>query len=248
MLLLLASLLTVSLTLANTENLIPDAEKVIGKRVPDVILTLEGGIKTSLKNLSEGKPLLISFIYTKCTSACPLIVDGIKEGLKGVVRPYKVVLIDFDERDTVYDLRKFREERKIPENWLLAKAENENLRKLTEALDFKYVYDRKTDMFYHSNVLVVLTPELKVSSYFLGVKYSSKDLSNAIDLAYLGATSESPVKGFLLRCFRYNPVTGKYEIDWSFIAMIVGSLIPISLMFYFIVWKEIRGLVRRFSS
>jgi len=228
---LLASLFLLFMS-AHAQNIVPNPERVLGGTVPDVYLLDEKGNRKKLSAFSGGEPLVLSFIYTRCTSACPLIVKGLKEALsEGSSR---VLLIDFDDRDTSADLRDFRNKHAIPPRWDIAVAKGENLKRLTEALDFRFFYDEKTDMFAHPNVLVVLSPSLKVSGYMLGVNYDRDKLATILTKAKTGKVELGWVRGILLKCFRYDPVEKTYVIDWSFIAMILGGLIPISGMAYYL--------------
>jgi len=222
-------------------DITPKPEFVLGKKVPDVTLINERGEEITLSKIAGGKPLILSLIYTRCTSACPMIVRGIKDALKDISRKdAKVLLVDFDERDTPKDLERFRRKRDLfGDRWVVAMAKGDNLRALTRAVDFKYFYDEKTDMFAHPNILVVLSPNLTISGYMMGVRYNPNKLSLLIEKARLGKVDLNPVKGFFLKCFRYDPVTGTYFIDWSFVAMIVGGLIPILGMLYFLFLKDI---------
>ena len=57
--------------------------------------------------------------------------------------------------------------------------------------------------------MVVLTPRGKISRYFFGVEYSSRDVQRAL----MEASDEkigSPVQRLILYCYPYNPATGKY--------------------------------------
>jgi protein SCO1/2 len=246
---LLVPLLLSLLFYSFSQDIVPDARKVIGRTVPNVLLQTDEGKTLRLKDLAEGKPLLLSFIYTRCTSACPMIVRGIREAVSGLEeRDFKVVLIDFDERDTLGELREFRARRGIEEGWVLALVKGEDLGRLTSSLDFKFFYEEKTDMFAHPNVLVVLTPDLRVSSYFLGVSYDSSELAEAVDRAYAGELKLNPIRSLILKCFRYDPITGAYTVDWSFIAMVVGGLIPLLGMAYFLFLRDVISGLRRAVS
>lgn len=226
----------------------PNPDLVLGKRVPDVALIDEWGREVTLRDVSSGKPVVLSMVYTRCTSACPLIVEGMKEALKRMGRKdFTPLLVDFDERDRPEDLRKFIRERRIGDGWRVTVAKGENLRKLTNVLDFKFYYDRGTDTFAHPNVLVVISPDLRVSGYMLGVRYDPDRLSSMIDKAWRGQVDLNWVKGLLLRCFRYDPATGTYTLDWSFVAMVIGGLIPLSGMFYFLFLKDLLPRIRRFA-
>ncbi|NPA41758.1 MAG: SCO family protein [Aquificae bacterium] len=243
--LLVPFLLFLSL-LSFSSELIPKAEFLLGKEVPDVVLITSEGRTATLSELADGKPMLLSFIYTRCTSSCPLIVQKLKEALRNIDEgTYKVLLVDFDQRDTVEDLRNFINRRDIGEGWEVVLAKGENLELLSKSLDFKFFYDEKTDMFAHPNLLVVLSPRLRISGYVLGISFKSSKLKELIELAKVDKVALSPLKGILLRCFRYDPVTGTYTLDWSFVVMVFGGLVPITLMFYFVVLKGFIAGLRR---
>ncbi len=246
---LLASLLLL-LSLSFSEDLTPKADFVLGKRVPDVVLTTSEGTQAKLSDLSRGKPLLMSFVYTRCTSSCPVIVQRLKRALSELGRSdYTVLLVDFDERDSVSELRDFVKQRGIEEpNWKVVLARGDELTRLTRAVDFKFYYDDKTDMFAHPNVLVVVSPDMRVSGYVLGLSYDPDKLSSLITSAASGRISLNPIKGLLLKCFRYDPITGTYSIDWSFVAMLLGGSLPLALMFYFVVFKNVVTGIRRFPA
>lgn len=244
---LLFSLLLFLSSLSFSLDILPRAEFVLGNKVPDVQLVTHRGEITTLSALASGKPTLLTFIYTKCTSSCPIIFQNLSETLKKLpYTDYKVVLIDFDERDNLSDLKRFAQQR-LPANgrWVVALAKGDNLRALTSSLDFRFTYDEKTDMFAHPNILAVLSPDLKLSGYILGLSFSSSKLLELVSKAREGKVDMNPIKGLILKCFRYDPVTGAYTIDWSFVAMIVGGLIPISLMIYFLVLKDFLMGLRR---
>jgi len=219
------------------ESLIPRTDLVIGRKVPNVELIDSDGNKVFLRDVASGKVLLMTFIYSSCTSSCPLIVENLKKALPR--EDFVVALIDFDERNTPESLRKFVKVRNIEEPfWKPLLAKGESLRLLSGVLDFKYFYDEKTDTFFHPNVLIILTPDLRVSSYILGLTYDPSTLERLIKKAKKGEINQNPIKGIILQCFRYDPITGTYTVDWSFVAMLIGGGIPLAVMFYFIFLRD----------
>ena len=225
-------------------ELTPRAELVIGREVPNVRITLPSGESTTLRDFSEGKPVVLSFIYTRCTSSCPVIIQRLSKALD-IQREYKVLLIDFDMRDTPKELRKFLKERSISDpRWAVALPSHSALERLSSALDFRFSYDEKTDMFAHPNILVILTPSLKVSSYVLGLSYDRNKIDELLTKADSGELLLNPIKGLLLKCFRYDPVAGTYTVDWSFVAMLIGGALPITGMFYALFLRNLLARIR----
>ena len=83
------------------------------------------------------------------------------------------------------------------------------LRQLTESVGFRYVYVPARDQFAHASGIMVLTPEGKVSRYFYGVEYPTRDLRLGLVEAAANRIG-SAVDQVLLLCFHYDPTTGKY--------------------------------------
>lgn len=235
------------LSLSFSQSLVPKAELVIGNYVPDVKVIKSSGEEVKLSSLSEGKPIILSFIYTRCTSSCPLIIQSLKKSLGDMAGSYRVVLVDFDLRDSPADLRSYMKSKKI-DGWEVVLPRGEALTRLTKALDFRFTYDEKTDMFAHPNVLVVLSPSLRVVGYILGLSYDPDTLSSLIGRASRNEPMTNPIRTLFLKCFRYDPVTGSYFFDWSFVAMIAGGLIPLSFMFYYLFLKDVLTSFRRSSA
>ncbi|MDQ7037822.1 MAG: SCO family protein, partial [Aquificota bacterium] len=56
----------------------PNESRTLGKQVPDVVLVDSEGEEFNLYSL-KGKPVILSPIYTHCTSACPIITESLKK-------------------------------------------------------------------------------------------------------------------------------------------------------------------------
>jgi protein SCO1 len=69
----------------------------------------------------------------------------------------------------------------------------------------------------------MLTPEGKISRYFYGITYPSRDLRLGLIDASEGKIS-SPVDTILLFCYHYDPHTGKYGLLISRVLQLLGVL------------------------
>jgi protein SCO1/2 len=80
---------------------------------------------------------------------------------------------------------------------------------LSNAVGFRYYYDRETGEYAHEPGFVVLTPDGRISKYFFGIDYSALDLRLALVEASEGKVG-TVVDRILMMCFHYDPKTGKY--------------------------------------
>ncbi len=223
-------------------NLLPNEKKTIGNHVPNILLQDHEGKIYTLKEVSQGRVAIINPIYTKCSSACPVMTEGLKKAIKDLGEDVRVISLTFDPSDDPSNLKRFKEAHKLPENWIVARSDQ--VEELLEAIDYKYRYDERLREFEHPNLYVVLTPSGKISRYIYGVNPRLKELK----LSVLSAKGEevrlNPVEGFWLRCFRYNPDTGTYQIDWFFVFDVIGGLLTF-LVVPLLVWgRSLYAFVR----
>ncbi|GAB4422874.1 MAG: SCO family protein [Thermodesulfovibrionales bacterium] len=205
----------------------PEERNTIGRPVPDVRLVGAGGRSLSLMEVIGGKPLILSLIYTRCQTTCLLITDSLIEvvdKMGGLGEKYSVLTLSFDPADTPESLEEFRRRYGLDrKGWFVAGGSNGELKRLLNAIDFQYILDKATGEFIHPNLLVILTPDGRVSRYIYGVSYKERDLRLSLLNAKKGISSLSIPEGILLRCYKFNPLTGTYETDWAFIMHMIGG-------------------------
>lgn len=219
----------------------PDEKTTLGTYMPDVRFFDSKGNEFYLKEVLGDRPLVVSFIYTRCVTACLIITGSLKDAVSeigGLGEDYRVLTFSFDPRDMPHDLERFRRQWDMDgKDWIVASAEGENMEKFLKALDFHYTFNRITGEIFHPNFLVILSPDGKITRYLYGVFPEAKNLKLSILEAKKGKTSFSPLEGFLLRCYTYDPATNSYRLDLSFIIGVVmggGTIITIFL----VVWGK----------
>ncbi len=91
--------------------------------------------------------------------------------------------------------------------------------------------------FAHASVIMMLTPEGKLSRYFYGIQYPERDVRLGLEEASQGKIS-SPVDAILLFCYHYDPHTGKYGLLISRVIQLAGGLtILIGGIFLFFLFR-----------
>jgi protein SCO1/2 len=83
------------------------------RTLPAVALEDQNGRAFSL-GAYRGRPVVVDFVYTQCTSACPLLSAGFqrlyrKERSRDATQPLQLVTISFDARDDPDHLRAYAE-------------------------------------------------------------------------------------------------------------------------------------------
>lgn len=195
----------------------------LGERLPgELTFTDWRGEKVKLSSLHQGeRPVLLTLVYYRCPTLCGLVLNGMVSALKRtgleVGRDVSVVTVSIDPEETPELARKKRAVElaslgltEEAQGWSFLVGEEAAVAELAEAVGFRYGYDEEIKQFAHAAVLMVLTPDGRVSRYIYGVTYPPRDLKLAL-LEASGGRVGTAFDRFLLTCYRYDPATRRYE-------------------------------------
>jgi protein SCO1/2 len=207
----------------------------LNNQVPlDLKFRDETGQTVTLGSYFGKKPVILSLVYYTCPMLCTMAENGLLNALRDVKfnigEQYEVVTVSIDPTETpemalgkkaVYVGLYGRPGSK--QGWHFLVGDEPSIRALAQAVGFHYNYIPETKQFAHATGIIVLTPQGKVSRYFYGILYPSRD----IRLALVEASNEkigNPVDAVLLYCCQYDPTTGKYSIIVSRVLRIAGVI------------------------
>ena len=198
-----------------------DFEQRLGAQVPlDAGFQDEADRPVRLRDCCAGKPVVLVLAYYRCPMLCTHVLNALVESLRGIPfaigREFNVVTVSFDAREkpelAAAKRRAYLDHYARPgaeRGWHFLTGDEGPIKRLTEAVGFRYTYDAKHDVFAHASGIMVLTPAGKVSRYFLDIKYSPRDLRLGLVEASEGKVGSAWDKA-LLYCFHYDPSEGKY--------------------------------------
>lgn len=133
----------------------------------------------------RGKPRLVVMIFTRCETACPLIVEDLKEIAQEIEVKHSakldVSLFSLDSfRETPESLAAFSAKRKLPPHWqLLTTSDAGAVAELAATLGVKY--KRLPDgNFIHSNTIYFLNREGEVVTQKDGIKSAREEFMKRI--------------------------------------------------------------------
>jgi len=197
-------------------------DQKLGAQVPlDLIFRDEAGREVRLGDYLGKRPVLLSLAYYECPMLCGMALQGVARGMKGIPfapgREFEVVTVSFDPREkpALARLKKtafvdFYGRPGAAEGWHFLTGDPEPIRRLTEAVGFRYAWDASAGQFAHATGLVVLTPDGRIARYLFGTDYAPKDLRLSLVEAADGRIG-SLTDNLLLLCYRYDPRTGRYS-------------------------------------
>jgi len=187
----------------------------------DLQLLDETGRYVPLSQFFDGtRPVVLNLAYFSCPMLCNLVVEGFVEAIGEMGwtlgEEFRVVTVSIDPRDTPAAARNRKDilvrELGRPDavtGWHLLTGHEKNIRAVADAVGFGYEWNAARSEYAHGAVLVLLTPDGRVSRYIYGVKFDPKVLRLSLVEASEGKVGSTMDKIFLL-CFHYDPTTAQY--------------------------------------
>jgi protein SCO1/2 len=194
----------------------------------------ETGRDVQLRQYFGQKPVVLAFVYYNCPMLCDQIQMGVVGSLRMLSfnpgRDYEVVFVSFDSRDTPQlaaekkqrDLEHFRRP-ETASGWHFLTGSQESVAAATQAANFRFRFDEKSNTFAHASGVLILTPDGRISRYFYGVEYPGRDMRWGLVDASAGKIG-SPIDHVLLFCYHYDPSTAKYSASILRIIRLGGIL------------------------
>ena len=183
----------------------------------------EAGNDVTLGQYFDGKrPVVLAFVYYSCPMLCTQIMNGVSRAIKVLPwtpgKEFDVVFVSFDPRDKPETaaakksaLLNYWSTQSQASAWHFLTGEEPEIRRVTSAAGFFYMWDVKSQQYAHLSGVLVLTPDGKLSRYFYGVEYSPKELRLALFESAAGHIG-SVVDQLLLYCYHYDPSQGRYGV------------------------------------
>jgi protein SCO1 len=162
----------------------PNQEKTLGTVLPEVHFTDDSGKEFLLSEL-RGKPLILNPIFASCKHTCSPIIQNLKKALPADAKlgvDYHLLTFSFDPKDDVARMQTLRTQHGLAEPWRLAVGNKDEVRRLLDALDFRYL-TLEEDGFAHSNFVVAADSDQKIRFYLLGVTQDPNMFLRALEVA-----------------------------------------------------------------
>lgn len=199
----------------------------LGSQLPlDAPFVDSDGKSVRLGDSFHQRPVVLAQVYFKCGMLCPQVLHGMAEALRQTgFHPgdqYDIVVASIDPDDTTADAAETKAHIVAMLDTPGAAAhvhfltgQQHSITALASATGFHYVRvpgpDGKMDQYAHSSVIMIATPDGRMSKYFSGIEYQPRDLRLALIEAsnrHIGSLSDI----VLLYCCNYSPSQGRYTV------------------------------------
>lgn len=242
----------------------------LGVQVPlDLVFRDESERPITLREAMQGKVTILVPVYFRCPDLCNKVLNGLLDGLRGMPSDFtagdkfNVVTVSMDPKEHA-DLGAPKKARYLEEygrpntenGWRFLTGKREPIEELLRTVGYHYEFDKAFKEYKHPSAIIILTPEGKVSRYFLGIGYddpvkveagavvpapSWKNLKLSLVEAS-GGKIGSLADNLLLACSRWEHGSDGYQFQimravkfgGALTLLLVGSWVGFSL------WRERR--------
>jgi protein SCO1/2 len=194
------------------------------------------------------KPVVLALVYYGCPMLCNQVEQGVVGSLKmlsfNAGRDFDVVFVSFDPRESP-DMAAQKKVSALSHygrpdtalGWHFLTGTKESIDSLTHAANFRYSFSEKTGIFAHASGIMLLTPDGRISRYFYGVEYPSRDVRLGLVDASAGKIG-NPIDHLLLYCFQYDPSTARYSATILRIVRLGGLLTIFAMVLGFVIFRR----------
>lgn len=218
----------------------------------DAVFVDHEGRRVRLGDFFDGdRPVVLTLVYHQCASFCDMVLRSAAESLAqqpwtaGV--EYDVVTLSIDPRDTPEVLRDARGRtlgrygrEEAEHGWHFLRGEEHEIRRVADAVGYRYQWDERTEQFAHPGVIMLLGPTGRVARYLYGIEFPFNDLRIGLLDADAGRHASS-TEQLMLYCFRWDHADGRYVLAaWRL--MRLGGLLTMAILggVLFTFWRRER--------
>jgi protein SCO1/2 len=214
------------------------SEQAIGRSIGSHMLTDSTGADLALETY-RGRPLVISLVYSTCSSVCPPttqhLITAVKEAQRIVgADQFEVLTVGFDARnDTPARMAQFAAVQgiKLP-SWRLASADAGTIEPLLRDLGFSYA--AVAGGFDHVTQTTIVDREGRVYRHVYGDDFPIQMFMEPLKDVVYGTSAALSVRGLIDRlkfiCTTYDAGAGRYRIDYG---LAFGSVIAAASLILF---------------
>lgn len=226
----------------------------LGDTLPlDLRFANSEGDSVSIAELIEsGKPVLLNPLYYECPVLCSLVLDAVFKAVDELSwspgKDYTIISFSIDPDEgpelAASSKKQYLDHLNRPgaeKGWHFLTGNEKEIKELTEAVGFAYMYDEKLGEYVHPASIMMISPEGVITRYLYGAVFKEFDVRSALHEAADG-TIGSTLDRVVLNCFTYDPDSQSYVPVAVNIMKLGGLATAIFLgIFLSVFWRRERG-------
>lgn len=226
-------------TLAETPGKIGIDDSRLGTQIPmDLIFLDEEGQPVTLEQVAGSRPFLLAMVYYNCSSICSPFLNGIADMVRispSQLQPgtdYTIVTISFNpeegpslakaKKESYFNLLG-AEKSPDPSAWRFLTGDENNIRRLTDAIGFHY--EKEGSEYNHASSLIAISAKGRIARYLRGLSF----LPVEVMMAVLDAREDRwapTIRKVVAFCFTEDPQGSGYYFN---VLRVFGTLVALAL-------------------
>lgn len=204
----------------------PSETGLVTKPLPDIPLTTATGAPTTIAEVAGGRPLLLTFVFTRCAGVCSPFLRSWESADRslGRGRAYARLVLSFDPRDTSADMAMLAHHMELgadSREWTFAVAEAADVRRLADAVGFWWDWDERRQQYDHPALLAAVR-QGRLVRLLIGGSMTTARLDELVREMSGEFVRSYPLPGrVLFRCVQYNAATGRATLGWGFAILLL---------------------------
>lgn len=208
----------------------PNAEVRVDQRLnavisPDIVFTNDREERVTTGQLFNGKPSLLLMVFYECSGICTTELNSLLSTVKGMKKTdvgedFNVVVVSIDPTETprLAALKKetytnIYDRRGTDDGFNFLVGDEENIDRLAKEVGFHFVRDRANGNITHPAALMVVSPNRRLTRYFLTQEFNAKPVLLALDDARVDKVGARDTFASFLSCVNIDPLTGQRSLD-----------------------------------
>ncbi|HVT12087.1 MAG TPA: SCO family protein [Fimbriimonadaceae bacterium] len=227
-----------------------------GAQVPgDVPFNDEHGNAIKFGDLYGSRPLIVMPMFFLCQGVCSVETDSLLQNIiqmddLTVGKDYDVILLSINPKETPeLILPRWKSTVKMygrtdsEKGFHFLSGTYENIRKITDALGFRWVYDPKEGTINHPAGLMLLSPEGKITGYMINKEFPRAFLSHMITDAKASKISPK-TDTVLFGCIMIDHATGRRSLVIENVIRLCAAIFAVGVACW-IVGMSVSGKSRK---
>ncbi|HEY3876835.1 MAG TPA: SCO family protein [Candidatus Kapabacteria bacterium] len=208
----------------------------------------ENGNVTTLGTYFGKRPVILVMAYYECPNLCTMVMNGIFASTKATafipgkdfdvvsvsINPHETAKLALDKKNSY--LSGYHEQN-FADGFHFLTADESTIEMLTKEVGFRYNYDSESHQYAHASDIMVMTSSGKISRYFMGVRFSPKDLKFALMDASNGTIGTLAEK-LVLFCYQCEPSQSKYGLAIARLLKIGGTLMILAIIAMYVYFQR----------
>jgi len=222
----------------------------LGRQIPaDIRLLDHNGNAVRVGEIfSNGRPVVLNFVYFDCPMLCNVVLDEFTDTMTGMEwRPgeeFDVITISISPSDTPETARaaRVRYAGRLGvagevAGWHFLTGSEEEIRRLADAAGFQYKLVEDTGQYVHPAVLTFVAPDRTITRYLYGIDYPERKVRNAIVEATDGKVGTT-LDRLIMYCFQFDPTKNAYVLHATILMKLGALLTVIALVTLFVILRR----------